>query len=177
MRFSDAELGLLKSIFAEDEATLQALRKVFFEAELSDKDKKHLTKFQSPEAQKLIRKVFIPEIDLDAPVGQMIDLLMTINFSDKTPEQAYYVIQARHVVIDLLEGHLKELDGTGTPGPSYKPLGYMSPDPEETFINLTARNSYISHIEAMLAQIKMLAGRKDETPEQTVERLQKDSAK
>lgn len=176
MRFSDAELGLMKSIFAEDEATLQALRKVFFEAELSDKDKKHLTKFQSPEAQKLIRKVFIPEIDLDAPVGQMIDLLMTINFSEKTPEMAHLIIKARHIVIAQLNDKLAELSNSGT-GPSYKRLANLTDDAEQAYINLTARNSYISHIEAMLAQINMLAGRKDETPEQTVERLQKDSAK
>ena len=104
MRISDEELSLLKATFSENDKLL-----------------------------KLLRKLFLPEITADAPIGQNIDLWMTINLENKTPEQA--------------------------------------------IIDLKARNSLIGHIESQLVQIKMLAGMKDETVEETKARLKQDSSK
>lgn len=104
MRITDAELGLLKMTFADNDVLL-----------------------------KLMRKIFLPEIDLNAPVGSQVDLWMTIKIEDQTTEEA--------------------------------------------IINLKARNQVITHLEMCLNQIKILAGQKDETPEQTKERLAKDSSK
>lgn len=104
MRITDAELGLLKMTFADNDVLL-----------------------------KLMRKIFLPEIDLNAPIGSQVDLWMTIKIEDQTPEEA--------------------------------------------IINLKARNQLITHLEMCLNQMKVLAGKKDETPEQTRERLAKDSSK
>lgn len=104
MRITDAELGLLKMTFAENDVLL-----------------------------KLMRKIFLPEIDMDAPIGSQVDLWMTLKIEDLTPEQA--------------------------------------------MINIKARNQLITHLEMCLHQIKVLAGQKSETPEQTRERLAKDSSK
>lgn len=104
MRITNDELGLLKNTFAENDVLL-----------------------------KLMRKIFLPEIDLNAPIGSQVDLWMTIKIEDQTPDQA--------------------------------------------LINLKARNQLITHLEMCLNQIKILAGMKDETPEQTKARLAKDSSK
>lgn len=104
MRINDSELSMLKNTFAENDELL-----------------------------KLIRKIFLPEIDLDAPIGSQIDLWMTVKVEDLTPEEA--------------------------------------------LINLKARNQLISHVELCLNQIKVLAGFKDETPDETKERIAKDSSK
>lgn len=104
MRITDAELGLLKMTFAENDQLL-----------------------------KLMRKIFLPELDMDAPIGSQVDLWMTLKIEDLEPEQA--------------------------------------------LINLKARNQVITHLEMCLNQIKVLAGAKDETPEQTKDRLAKDSNK
>ena len=49
--------------------------------------------------------------------------------------------------------------------------------PEAALIAVTARQQLVRHIEGSFAVIKALVGQKGETPEQTLNRLQKDSAK
>lgn len=104
MRITDKDIYLIKSAFAENDELLKTLR-----------------------------KIFLPELDPTAPLGQQIDLWMTVKIDDMLPEQA--------------------------------------------IINLKARNMLIQHLEMCLMQLKTLAGKKDETIEQTKERLKRDSAK
>lgn len=104
MRITDDELALIKATFANNEPLL-----------------------------KLMRKMFLPEIDPAAPIGQIIDLWMTLD----TKEQS----------------------------------------PEDVKISLLARNQLIQHVEGQLQQLKVLAGSPDETPEETKERLAKNSSK
>lgn len=104
MRITDAELSWIKNTFAENDIGL-----------------------------KIFRKIFLPEITANAPIGQNLDLWMTLKIDDMSPEDA--------------------------------------------IINLKARNTVIQHVEQCLMQLKALAGLKDETVAQTVERLKKDSSK
>ena len=104
MRITDAELAIIKSLFAENEPAL-----------------------------KLMRKIFLPELDPNAPIGQNIDLWMTVKIEDM--------------------------------------------DKEAALVNLKARNTLISHVEQQLMQLKVLAGLKKESVEETKERLAKDSSK
>lgn len=104
MRISDIELSLLKNTFSENDALLKVLRKIFF-----------------------------PEITAEAPIGQNIDLWMSLDINGMSPEEA--------------------------------------------MINLKARNSLIGHIENCLLQIKILSGMKDESVEETKDRIKKNSSK
>ena len=104
MRISDAELSMIKGTFAGKDELL-----------------------------KVMRKVFLPEITAKAPIGQNIDLWMTMKVEDMSAEQA--------------------------------------------LINIKARNSLIQHVEMCLSQLKVLSGMKDESVEETKERLAKDSSK
>jgi len=58
---------------------------------------------------KLLRKVFFPEITLEAPLGQQIDLWMTIPLQNLTPEQAMINILARNQLISHIEQQLLQL--------------------------------------------------------------------
>jgi len=49
--------------------------------------------------------------------------------------------------------------------------------PEAALLAVTARQQLVRHIEGSFQVIKTLIGKKDETPEQVLARLQKDSAK
>lgn len=49
--------------------------------------------------------------------------------------------------------------------------------PEAALLAVTARQQLVRHIEGSFQVIKALIGQKGETPEQTLARLQKDSAK
>lgn len=104
MRITEADLAVIKSLFAEND-----------------------------EALKVMRKVFLPEITSDAPLGQVVDLWLTLPLDGQTPEQA--------------------------------------------LINIKSRNLVIQHIEQQLLQLRSLAGRKDESVEQTRNRLGKNSTK
>lgn len=104
MRITDKELELIKSTYAGNEELLM-----------------------------LLRKVFLPELDPATPLGQNLDLWMTLKVEDLSPEEA--------------------------------------------IINLKARNTVIQHIEQQLLSLKLLAGQRDESVEETKTRLQQDSTK
>lgn len=104
MRFTEYELSLIRNTFRDNEELL-----------------------------KVMRKVFLPEIDPDAPIGGLIDLWMTVQIADKTPEQAYP--------------------------------------------HLVARNTLIQHVDSQLLQLKVLAEMGNETPEEALQRLKKNSSK
>jgi len=59
---------------------------------------------------KLLRKVFLPELDPDAPIGQMVDLWFVMNPSELTPEDAYVNIKARNNLIAHVEQQLMQLE-------------------------------------------------------------------
>ncbi len=77
MRYTKEELELLKATFKDNEPLL-----------------------------KLLRKVFLPELDPSAPLGQMIDLWMTLNIDDMPVEQAMKNIKARNSLITHLDTQL-----------------------------------------------------------------------
>lgn len=58
---------------------------------------------------KLLRKLFLPEYDPTAPIGQVIDLWMTVDVKDKTPEDAYVTLLARNQLITHVEQQLVAL--------------------------------------------------------------------
>lgn len=80
MRFSNTELEVLRTHFKGNEPLL-----------------------------KLLRKVFLPELDPDVPLGQQIDLWMTINLESLKPDQALIQLHARNSLIVHLETQLMQL--------------------------------------------------------------------
>ena len=80
MRFSEGELATLKSVFKDNDALL-----------------------------KILRKVFLPEIDPTAPIGQVIDLWMTVDVRQLEPEQAMIRLIARNELITHVEQQLMQI--------------------------------------------------------------------
>ena len=80
MRITDDERALIKSTFLGNEPLL-----------------------------KLMRKMFLPELDPNAPIGQMIDLWMTIPIKDLSPEQAYVNLLSRNQLISHVDQVLMQL--------------------------------------------------------------------
>lgn len=80
MRITPDEIGIIKSVFQGNEI---------------------LTK--------LMRKMFLPEIDPSAPIGQMVDLYRTIPTKDRTPEQIAIDLTVRNMVIDHVDQVLMQL--------------------------------------------------------------------
>lgn len=58
---------------------------------------------------RLMRKIFLPEIDPSAPIGQIIDLWMTIDVKDMSAEDALINLKARNTLISHLDQQLMTL--------------------------------------------------------------------
>lgn len=81
MRITDEELQTIKSMFADNLPGL-----------------------------KLLRKMFLPEVNATAPLGQNFDLWMTMKVEDQTPEQIISNIKARNTLIQHVESVLMQLN-------------------------------------------------------------------
>lgn len=79
-RFTEEELAIIKTLFKDNEKGL-----------------------------KVLRKVFLPTYDFDAPLGQVVDLWMTVPPTDVTPEYAYINWKARNQLITHVEFQLQQL--------------------------------------------------------------------
>lgn len=174
MRFTDKELSLIKNTFCGKEELLVAIRKFIIQLPLTVDEKKLIASIQeNKEVLAVIRKAFLPELDGDAPINQVVDLWLTIDLKDKTPEQAVSIIKTRKILISFIEQQLSQLEGVKPE--TIKTLNSLvkSGKTEE----LIARNTVISHTEQQLQMFTILAGLAEETVEQTMERLQKNSSK
>jgi len=178
MRFSDAELSVIKNTFSENEDVLKAIRKHFLQLKLSKAEEAMLKGF-SKDVLAVLRKSFLPEIDGDAPIHQVVDLLITVDIKEKTPEQLYLAFNARQVLIEYLDARLLELEGPKvSQSVSFKDLSVITAKNEEqVWIDMNVRNTLVVHVEQQLSQLQILAGDKNESPEATKEKLLKDSSK
>jgi len=172
MRYNDSELRVIKSLFSENDEMLVALRKKMLDFPLSQVEANLVT--YTPEQLAVISKTFNPEIEPEAPVNQIIDLWMTVDVKDKTPSEAALLLEARSRLIKYLTERLENKKPTIT----FESLSYSSKKmDQENLINQITRTTLLSHVEQQLNQLNFLAGQKDETVEQLMDRLQKDSSK
>lgn len=58
---------------------------------------------------KLLRKIFLPEVGYEAPLGQNIDLWMTIPFQNLSNEEKVINLLARNNLIQHIESQLLQL--------------------------------------------------------------------
>jgi len=180
MRYGNNELGLIKNTFGENPALLLVMRKVFFQAKFTKTDLDTLKPIRENDAIKeLIRKTYLPEIELDTPIGQVIDLWLTVDNKDKSPEESTTALKVRARLMELIEAGLKRLESDDTK-PTEEIIGFkpdFSLDDEKLYVEWTARNGLITHSEFQLSQLVVLAEKKNETPEETKKRLAMNSTK
>lgn len=169
MRISDTEKSLLKSTFKDRNDILLALRNLFFGFDLDERERGLITTMNTPAVRKLLRKMILPELEKDIPIGQSIDLWMTVQIHSLDEFQTQ--VSARMKLIRKVETALSMLE---TPG-----IGKVDLKFKDTIAHddLISRNNFITHIEAQLLAIRTIVNQLDETPEQKAERQRKDSAK
>lgn len=177
MRVSDEELELLKSAFADDYDFLLVIRNLFFGLDVTQEQAKRVqdTFSGNDKLLQLMRKMFLPELAGEVPLGQTIDLWLSVEIKDKHEEEVVSVLESRARLIEnlestlrlLIEPTLKSVDLTIN---SKKIKDYSK-------VDVLVRNSFIAHIEQVLMQISILSGKKEETVEQVKERLKKNSSK
>ena len=168
-RITQRERELLHSIFYDREDLLLLIRNLFFGFELEPHEQTSVREiFATPEIRTLMRRLFLPELERANPIGQSIDLWMTLEIKDKDAEYLTPWLEARELLIEKLEAALKLL--VNPEGPK------VDLTPSKNLAKLIARNTFTTHIEQMLINIRLLA-QKDESEEQLKERLKKNSSK
>lgn len=179
-RYTDQELSLIKNTFLDNDSLLKVIRKVMLQLPLNAVDQSMISLNLTGKKGVLaiLRKTFLPEIDSEAPLSQVIDLWMTVSIADKTPDEAYPHLVARQRLIEYIDQQLKVLE-TGKEG-KIKFLDFIKlgdRNSEEIYSDLMTRNTMISHTEQQLSGLQILASMTPETLEEATERTKKDSAK
>ena len=172
MRISDDELQVLKSAFADSDDLLISMRQLLFGFSVAPSMRQDiLSILSSSDTFRVFRKLFKPELDDEnVPLGQSIDLWKAISFDGaSTDKQAETVLEAKIICMKMIDQALELLAG--------KENVIINLNDIDTVAKLIGRNQYLNHIEQTMLQIKILAGLKEETVEQTVERLKQNSTK
>ena len=176
-RFSDAEYGVLKSLLKDNDEILYLARKIFLFGGLSEAEIEQAREvFGKGEFYSILKKIFLPEISNDDPITQVTDLWVLVNLENKMPEEVEVEIQARKRVNDMLEGALQRLQNPSSDAIdviSYEPTD----DATENHIALKARNLFINGITIQFANMRLMAKRQDETPEEAAKRANQNSSK
>ena len=89
MRFNDGELALLKGIFENNEGAVMTLRKFLLQGKLTPVEIKLILDIGQSPTMPVIRKLFLPEIEADAPIGQSADLFVGVSTANKDSESVW----------------------------------------------------------------------------------------
>ncbi len=180
--YTDKEYLLIATLFADNEKLLMALRKHFLQGELTESEQSLVKGFASkPDAMELLRKTIIPDINPEAPIGQLVDLWVSIDTKNKLCEDAYLEMQAKwifenylHQQFDLLINDKIDIRIN---------LRYLiydgKNDSETAFIHLQARNTLLQHIDGLFHFLMRTAVQTETklTAEEMSEKLKADSNK
>jgi hypothetical protein len=177
-RYSDEEMDIIKRTFAENEDLLKSMRKVILQMPLDAKDLSALqvNLIGNKSAMGVVRKTFVPELDGNAPLGQQIDLFLTIGLKDMMPDVAAIHLESIKKWRDYLDQQLNVMES----GEYGKTQAIKFKDFEEfgkklntdIYIDMLARNTIVNSTDQQLMQLLVLAGRKEDTVEKTKEKLE-----
>lgn len=178
MRYSDEELQLLNGAFSSRLDMLVLLRKFMLQGELTGLETENLAYFRAPQMITILKKTFNPEIDLTTPIGQVVDLWTNIDTKNKDVQGAWLEMAARDLVVSYIKGRLEDLINATDTGIRLASLEFSrEKEKEANFVDLSARNTIITHCDFQTGQLWILAGNKKETLSEQTKRLFKDSSK
>ncbi len=179
--FNDEEISLIKNTFADNDALLYAVRKVFLQFPLTGPERGLIKLVITPEVHAVLKKRILPEISDDFPLSQLPSILTTLTeqLKVRSPEEMQPLFRAKALEISYLEQQfevLKDVDGNLPQPIQLKELGMMEMEATSTYIKLQAYLFLLGYIDPMLQFIKSIAGEKTETVEDAKKRLTRNSS-
>lgn len=181
MRFTKAELSLIRNTFGENEPLLYAVRKFLFGFEMTEGEQRLIDTHVKGAVYEVIKKTFMPELDPNAPLFQMVDMVngLSIDFKERGEEQAHNFIAAKAVEMAYISQQINLLGGSKLSDGeliTLKELANLSD--ESAYVNIIARNYLLSYIDSYTNELKFLSQMKEgETHEEALERIKKNSTK
>ncbi len=178
LRYSDSELKLMNDTFSENHDLIMLLRKFFMQGQMSDGEKENVKFFANANMLPILRKTYFPEIDLNTPIGQIVDLWSNVDTRNKGVEDACLEMAMRQKLIQYIKDRFMDLINGTEGGLRLSDLEY---DPKkkdrDNFVNIGARNMIIAHVDFQTGQIWILAGSKQESVQEIQKRLFRQSGK
>lgn len=178
LMYSEKDIEVIKGTFCENEALLVLLRKLFFGKNLTQEEKDLIkSTFANPEVVEVLRRKVYPVQDFDRGLMSFNDFWLDAETQifGSHRDTIYQTIESKKLIKGMLAKAFNLL--TNPDGEKvdieYDPV--IEADP--LGIKLIARNLYIRAIQTALITVHLIAGKKDETPEQAAKRLMQDSSK
>lgn len=172
--------ALIKQVFSKNPDLLKVLQALFLGFELTAEEKEMVkTTFANDELFEAVRRRFAPRLERDTMVGQQSDEWAGLEeqIYGAYEGQIYQAVHYKKEAIKMAKqamALLKDPDGPKI-DISYDPDVVLN-DPLQ--IKLLARNMYIKMIQNQLSTIWVIAEQKEnENPQQTAERILKDSTR
>lgn len=183
LMYNDRELLLIKSTFAENEDLLKAVRKLMFGAEVSLKEIESIkSAFSDPDVIDAVRHKVYGLNNLETPIGQLSDFWMgaETQIFGASKDQIYQAVAVKEKVLGMFEkafALLTNPDGEKVDLKVKSVLNVPVTEIDPLQIDLIARNLFMKAIDSGLFAIMTIAGKKDETLEDVLKRLSKNSNK
>jgi hypothetical protein len=172
--------ALIKQVFSKNPELIKTMQALFLGFELTDEEKQMIkTTFANEELYEAIRRRIAPRLERDTMVGQQSDEWAGLEeqIYGAHENQIYQAVQYKKEAIKMAKqamALLKDPDGQKI-DIDYTPDLIVN-DPLQ--IKLLARNMYIKMVQNQLSTIWIIAEQKEnENPQQTAERILRDSAK
>lgn len=178
LMYSEKDLALIKSAFAENEELLLVIRKLFFGESLSQEEKALIVDtFKNKDLVEVLRRKVYGLNNFSTPIGQLSDFWLGVESQifGASRDTIYQAVESKKMVLEMFE---KAFDLLSNPdGERVVLTDVFTIDLDPLQVRLIARNLYMKSIETALLTIKTIAGTKNETVEETVKRLEKNSNK
>lgn len=178
--FTDEELDVIKATFAENKALIKLIRNVILQLEVSENEQKMLEEVVSKNKAVLniLSKTLCPKLDGKTSLYFMGDLWSTAELTNRNIKDAMPLIRANQKFIDYMVQQINELSGKKDRKIVLAELtDFKDKSDEEIYADIIVRNTVLRHTEINLGQILLLAGLKNETSEETLVKLKRNSNK
>jgi len=183
LMYNDRELLLIKSVFAENEELLKSVRKLMFGSKVSLKEIEAIkSSFSNPDVVDAVKHKVYGLNNLETPIGQLSDFWMgaETQIFGASRDTIYQAVAVKEKVLEMFEkafALLTNPDGEKVNLEVKSILNKPRAEIDELQIDLIARNLFMKAIDSGLFAIMTIAGKKDETLEDVLNRLSKNSNK
>lgn len=179
------EIKLFKEYFSGQEGLLKSIRSLLIGLDVSDADKERIKSiFAKKEVRDIVRRRIYQLDTDDVPLGAMNDLWMGLDskIQGASPDAVIQAIIVRKNLVDLFTNIDSYLQDPFQPKIDLKitqeAIEVANADKVmEIACDIIARNMYIKAVDMVLAIIHNLTQNKEETPDEAVKRIKKDSTR
>jgi len=178
LMYNEKDIETIKSVFADNEALLISIRKLFFGKDITDEEKKLIKHtFSNPEVVEVFRRKVYPVQEFDRGLISFNDFWLDAETQVFGANEGtiYQTIESKKQIKSMFEKAFSLLTNPDGEKVSLEYNPIVEADPWG--IQLIARNLFIRSIQTALITMHMIAGQKEESPEQAVKRLRQDSSK